>query len=76
MDDKSRPHRARIVQEKFAEWGNLRHSVAWLSPDLNPIEHVWDQIGKNIDGQDPPCQNHAELGQDLVNHWQLVPETS
>ena len=32
-----------------------------LSPDMNPIEYVWDQIKRQLDQRDPPCQNLKEI---------------
>jgi transposase len=28
-----------------------------MSPDINPIEHVWDFIGRKINQRNPKCQN-------------------
>jgi transposase len=27
-----------------------------MSPDMNPIEHVWDFIGRKINKRNPKCQ--------------------
>jgi hypothetical protein len=32
-----------------------------MSPDMNPIEHVWDFIGRKINQCNPKCQNIDEL---------------
>ena len=32
-----------------------------MSPDMNPIEHVWDFIGRKINQRNPKCQNIDEL---------------
>jgi transposase len=34
-------------------------SVPWpvTSPDLNPIEHIWDMLGRRIHAREPPVQN-------------------
>jgi hypothetical protein len=32
-----------------------------MSPDMNPIEHVWDFIGRKIYQRNPKCQNIDEL---------------
>ncbi|GFW31165.1 hypothetical protein TNCV_2577471 [Trichonephila clavipes] len=40
--DNARPHRTRIMDAHFEQETIQR--IQWLarSPDLNPIEHVWD----------------------------------
>jgi len=29
--------------------------------DMNPIEHVWDFVGRKVNQRNPQCQNIAEL---------------
>ncbi|GBM97580.1 hypothetical protein AVEN_249283-1 [Araneus ventricosus] len=58
MDDNARPHRALLVDE-FLESEDIRR-MEWpaRSPDLNPIEHVWDALGRAIATRNPPSENH------------------
>ncbi|GBN85831.1 hypothetical protein AVEN_160669-1 [Araneus ventricosus] len=50
--------------------------MAWpaRSPDLYPIEHVWDMLGRRIaDRSVPPATLH-ELQQALLQEWTLLPQ--
>jgi transposase len=41
-----------------------------MSPDMNPIEHVWDFIGRKINQRNPKCQNIDELRTAILQEWQ------
>ncbi|GBM12218.1 hypothetical protein AVEN_21023-1 [Araneus ventricosus] len=51
MDDNARPHRARLARS-YLESETIPQ-MAWRarSPDLNPIEHAWDMLGRRIAGR-------------------------
>lgn len=70
MDDNSRSHPAQIVQDCLQNEAVDVFLWSAFTPDVNPIDHVSDQICKIIDEQDPSWQHLAELDQALVHHWQ------
>jgi transposase len=45
-----------------------------MSPDMNPIEHVWDFIGRQINQRIPKCQNIDELRTAILQEWQQFPK--
>ncbi|GFU05586.1 transposable element Tcb2 transposase [Trichonephila clavipes] len=46
MDDNCRAHRANLVEDFLFEEGIVRMEWPASSPDMNPIEHVWDALGR------------------------------
>ena len=43
-----------------------------MSPDLNPIEHIWDMLGRRILAREPPVQNIRQLEATLHREWQQL----
>ena len=73
MDDNATPHRARVVKDYLQ--ATAIETLPWpaRSPDLNPIEHLWDILGRQMRSRDPPVQNLQELTQALHEEWQRIP---
>ncbi|GBL82965.1 Transposable element Tc1 transposase [Araneus ventricosus] len=44
------------------------------SPDLNPIEHVWDMLGRRIAARQPPPTCLPELRRALLDEWCNIPQ--
>uniref|UniRef100_A0A671K130 Tc1-like transposase DDE domain-containing protein n=1 Tax=Sinocyclocheilus anshuiensis TaxID=1608454 RepID=A0A671K130_9TELE len=61
MDDNARPHRARLVIEFLKEEGISRMEWPAHSPDLNPIEHIWEQLQLRVQARQVPPGIHVEL---------------
>ena len=49
MHDNTRPHVARIICQQFLHRNNV-NVLPWLavSPDMNPIEHIWDYLSRKV----------------------------
>ncbi|GFT66809.1 transposable element Tcb1 transposase [Trichonephila clavipes] len=62
MDDNARPHRAKIVDECLQSEDITRMDWLAYSPDLNPIEHVWDMLGRRIVARQPLLPVYRNFG--------------
>ncbi|GFS57140.1 transposable element Tcb1 transposase [Trichonephila clavipes] len=61
MENGTGPHRANIVDECLQSEDITRMDWPAYSPDLNPIEHVWDMLGRGIAACEPPPTFLPEL---------------
>ncbi|GBM49652.1 hypothetical protein AVEN_3235-1 [Araneus ventricosus] len=50
MDDNARPYRARLVRSYRKSETIIQMTWPARSLDLNPIDHVWDMLGRRIAG--------------------------
>ncbi|GBO07586.1 hypothetical protein AVEN_237169-1 [Araneus ventricosus] len=74
MDDNARPHRARLVRSYLESETIPQMAGPARSLDLNPIEHVWDMLGRRIAGRSVPPGTLHELQQALLQEWALLPQ--
>ncbi|GFS74692.1 transposable element Tcb2 transposase [Trichonephila clavipes] len=74
MDDNCRPHRANQVEDFLFEEGIVRMEWPACSPDMNPIDHIWDAVGRRVAGHQPPPQTFQELERALLEEWDRIPQ--
>ncbi|GFT30025.1 DDE_3 domain-containing protein [Trichonephila clavipes] len=74
MNDNARPLRANIVDECLQSEDITRMDWPAYSPYLNPIDHVWDMLGRRIAARQPPPTCLPELRTALLDEWCNIPQ--
>ncbi len=74
--DNPQPHVARICTQ-FLEAVNIP-VLAWpaYSPDMAPIEHVWDALDRCIRQRVPVPANIQQLHTDVEEEWTNIPQAT
>ena len=73
QQDNARLHTARITVAYFNNQ-NIR-TLPWpsLSPDLSPIEHLWDELDRSLRVRNVPPATPDELFAVLQEDWETIP---
>ncbi|GFS61425.1 transposable element Tcb2 transposase [Trichonephila clavipes] len=74
MDDNAQTHWILAVEELLESEDITRMDWPAYSPDLNPIEHVWDALGRRIAARLHHPENTQQLKQMLIEEWALIPQ--
>lgn len=72
--DNARPHTARATVEFLANQNVTVLPWPAKSPDLNPIEHLWDDLDRRVRSRHPAPQTLQELQQALEQEWRRIPQ--
>ncbi|GFV66320.1 transposable element Tcb2 transposase [Trichonephila clavipes] len=74
MDDNAPCHRT-VAAEQLLESEDIER-MDWpaRSPDLNPIEHVWDFLGRRLAARSLPPVTIRELRLALQDEWAAMPQ--
>jgi hypothetical protein len=72
MDDNVTSHSSRVITAYL--YSEAVTSVPWptMSPDWNPIQHIWDMLGRRMQAREPPVQNIPQLEAALHREWQQL----
>uniref|UniRef100_A0A3B3C2I8 Ig-like domain-containing protein n=1 Tax=Oryzias melastigma TaxID=30732 RepID=A0A3B3C2I8_ORYME len=74
MHDNARPHVARVCRQYLEDEGI--ETIEWpsRSPDLNPIEHLWDIMFGSIRCRQVAPQTVQQLRDALTQIWEEMPQ--
>ncbi|GFV24372.1 DDE_3 domain-containing protein [Trichonephila clavipes] len=67
MDENAHPHRASIVSECLKSEDITRIDWPAFSPDLNPVDYLWDQLDRRVAVRQPPPTCLPELRRTLLD---------
>ncbi|GFW80781.1 transposable element Tcb2 transposase [Trichonephila clavipes] len=73
MDDNATCYRTLAVQDCLDSEDIQRLVWPARSPDLNPIENVWDALGRQVAGRNYPPTNKNTLIRALTEEWDKLP---
>ncbi len=73
QQDNARPHSARVTQEFLRQ--ERIDVLPWpsVSQDLNPIEHLWDELGRRLRGRQHAPGTRQQLEIALREEWDNIP---
>ncbi len=74
MDDNVPAPQGHIIRERLLEAAVPQMEWPALSPDLNPIENLWDQLSRCVEGCNPAPQNLSDLRTALQEEWDAMPQ--
>jgi len=73
QQDGARPHTS-IVTPRFIADNNISQlNWASMSPDMSPIEHVWDELKRRVYDRPNPPVNVQQLKYAVIEEWNAIP---
>lgn len=72
MQDNCPAHRANVVKEYLRQ--NNIEFIEWpaYSPDLNPIENLWNWMKHKLATEYPPCETNDQLVGAFLQIWDSI----
>jgi transposase len=72
--DNARPYTARITTALLTNSNVAVLPWPSKSPDLNPIEHLWDALDRRVRQRQPQPQSLQQLVNALQDEWNNIPQ--
>jgi transposase len=76
MHDNARYHTCGATTEFLDEVGIATVDWPSLSPNLNPIEHLWDELKRRVRLINPGLSSVEDLTSALIEEWEHIPQES
>ncbi len=76
QQDNAPCHKAQIISDWYLEHDNEFTLLKWPphSPDLNPVEHLWDVVEREILIMDVQLKNLQQLCDAIMTIWTKISE--
>jgi transposase len=74
MQDGATSHSARITRALLDREGVEVMMWPSMSPDMNPIEHIWDHIKRQLNHRIMPINSIRELRDEIHELWHAIPQ--
>jgi len=75
QQDNDPKHISKLAKKWFVDHGIEVMKWPPQSPDLNPIEHLWCQIKKQLAGYETPPSGMLELWERIEKEWDAIPSS-
>jgi len=73
QQDGAWPHTAIITPQFIADNNISLLNWASMSPDMSPIEHVWDELKRRVYDRPHPPVNVQQLKHPVIEEWNAIP---
>ena len=73
QQDNARPHVTRVCRDFLAQNNMIPLDWPSYSPDLSPIEHLWDKLGRQVWSRRRVPNNVQELTATIQQEWNQMP---
>jgi len=70
----ARPHTAKVTQQFIAVNNSSLMNCSSMSPDMSPIEQVWDKLKRRVYTRPHPPVKVQQLEDAVKEEWKAIPQ--